>query len=417
MAPGREPARTLREAYTNLDPNASLPGEAHPFYVPRPEEFGPGTLQQALELASPSDKILFTGHRGIGKSTELRRLAQKLREQFLVVYFTVEDQVDLADINYHDILLVLGGQLCRAAQDEGIDLDSELLEDLTKWYQGVVFEREEVSGKEVSVGVGLQAIINVGLQLRKGSNFRKKVREQVEPRLTELVALINRVIENVREKSGRSPLVLLDGSDKVYDISAAVKMFREGAGVLIAPDCPIVYTVPLVLLYAPELGSMMMNFRGQYLLPNVRLFNRDGSKCDEGWKMFNEILRRRVSEELLPPEARESLIKLSGGVLKHLISYAGQAVLEARYRGGEREPVMVEDVNSVAHRERLVLSPTFNPKEREELSRVAREHTFINSSEAVTLAVNLHILQYTEPKGEWWDVHPILKPLLEAWKQ
>ena len=52
---------------------------------------------------------LYTGHRGSGKSTELRRLQQSLEEHgFFVVYFEAdEEDIDPQNVEYIDILLAL----------------------------------------------------------------------------------------------------------------------------------------------------------------------------------------------------------------------------------------------------------------------------------------------------------------------
>jgi predicted AAA+ superfamily ATPase len=50
---------------------------------------------------------LYTGHRGVGKSTELKRLKKHLEEKgFFVVYFAADQEdIDSEDAQYTDILL------------------------------------------------------------------------------------------------------------------------------------------------------------------------------------------------------------------------------------------------------------------------------------------------------------------------
>ncbi len=53
-------------------------------------------------------KQLVTGHRGCGKSTELKQLQARLREQrHFVVSFDVEEMLDPNDLQYLDVLLAL----------------------------------------------------------------------------------------------------------------------------------------------------------------------------------------------------------------------------------------------------------------------------------------------------------------------
>lgn len=400
-------ATTLQEAYNNLDPNEPLPGEDHPFYVQRPEEFGFGTLLQALLNAGPRDKFLFSGPRGSGKSTELRRLSAHidLHQRFIPVYLTIETDLDLGDVDYQDILFLIGVK--------AMEKTRESPQPLLEWYQDVLREVNREYGTEVSVGGGLPSLIAFQAVLRSSYQIRRTTRSHVERRLSQLIDRFNQMMETVRQKHGRLPLVLVDGLDKVYDVKVAVKMFLEGAAALTALHCPVMYTVPLSLLYDQQLGGVRMAFRSQYQLPSIRICHRDGSPDEEGRRFLEEVLKRRVAEDLLPSESRQALVELSGGVLKHLVSLAGEAVLRAMQQ--QRTRILPQDVEYAAQQARLSLSPVFTASQRSVLKRIAETHSFENSEEERELAINLHILRYIEAGEEWWDVHPLLKPLLRRW--
>jgi len=410
-------AETLTDAYNNLDPNTPLPGKDHPFYVQRPEPFGIELLLDALRATrSRSEKMLFSGHRGSGKSTELARLAQKLADRYLVTHFSVENLLDLGDLDYQDILVTMGGQVYETARRTGLRLDADLLHNLVLWYKTTFFEQDEIRQVKGEIEAEVQAfVVKLGTKIGTESPKRQYVRAQAEKHLSDLLTQLDALVDDVCRKSGRRVLVLVDGLDKIYNTDLALKMFLSSAGALTAPRCLIVYTVPIILFYASELGQVRMGFRGQFQLPNVSPFNPDGSRRDEGWHMLDAILQARVADRLLPRPARETLIEVSGGVLKHFISLAGDAALLARRRpGGEQETVTPEDVARVAVRMRTAARPTFTAAQRAELRLVASGHTFTNSPEARDLAMNLHILQYLNLNGEeWWDVHPVLRPLLE----
>ena len=73
---------------------------------------------------------LYAGHFGAGKSTELRRLEQYLKEQgYFVVYFAAEEQdINTEDTEYTDILLACTRHLLEAIKDA----DSKPLRDWMK---------------------------------------------------------------------------------------------------------------------------------------------------------------------------------------------------------------------------------------------------------------------------------------------
>jgi hypothetical protein len=83
---------TVREALNLFDPRRPLEGaELDTLYVARP--YAPlEALKVFLQVTDEPVKVLFSGHRGSGKSTELRRLARDLEKEFYLVSFSVSYQ-------------------------------------------------------------------------------------------------------------------------------------------------------------------------------------------------------------------------------------------------------------------------------------------------------------------------------------
>src|SRR3990170_4162989 len=117
-------AKNLPEAYQLLDPAQPLEGELlEHFYTQRPEEASITPLMDGLLLDSrEDDKTLFTGHRGSGKTTELARVEQELGNTHTVVRFNVESLLNLGDVDYADLLVVLGQQVFQKARDSDVEL-------------------------------------------------------------------------------------------------------------------------------------------------------------------------------------------------------------------------------------------------------------------------------------------------------
>jgi hypothetical protein len=77
----------------------------------------PRWSHEDLSAAHPAAvKVLFSGHRGSGKSTELMRLAEDLQNEFFVVPFSARS-LNLADLSYVDIMLACAAALFREATD------------------------------------------------------------------------------------------------------------------------------------------------------------------------------------------------------------------------------------------------------------------------------------------------------------
>ncbi len=148
------PAKNLKDAFNALRPEEPVSADdPEGFYVPRPIGHGIEQLKNWLELDEQiNSKLLFTGHRGSGKSTELLRLARDMEEHYFVVSYSVERVLDIQDITYVDVLLSMASQLVGMAQERSIYLENRLVENLIRWSGETVKEWEEDASWEVNLG-------------------------------------------------------------------------------------------------------------------------------------------------------------------------------------------------------------------------------------------------------------------------
>ena len=106
---------------------------------------------------------LFCGHRGCGKSTELRRIRNELHapDAYHVVFADAAQELDVNNLRYQDILLHLAGKLVEQLQAKGIGLDSAHLGKMEEWFAERVenqsttrdFALEVKSGAQVAPGL------------------------------------------------------------------------------------------------------------------------------------------------------------------------------------------------------------------------------------------------------------------------
>jgi energy-coupling factor transporter ATP-binding protein EcfA2 len=172
-------ADNLSEAYQLLDPDRPLEGAwLRHFYADRPEESSIAPLVDELLLdPRDDDKTIFTGHRGSGKTTELARLEEALQDTHTVVRFRVEELLNLGDVDYTDLLVVLGLQVYQEAQASGLRLDAEKMHDLLFWYSTRVFEQDERRKLESEVGGELNAVFaKFSVKLATDAPVRQTVR-------------------------------------------------------------------------------------------------------------------------------------------------------------------------------------------------------------------------------------------------
>ena len=105
---------SLEDALNLFDPGQPLEnGQLDTYYVKRPHApLEP--LKAYLRYSRQPVKVLFSGHRGSGKSTELRRLARDLAARFFVVN-TSARALNPADLKYVDVIFACAAALLREA--------------------------------------------------------------------------------------------------------------------------------------------------------------------------------------------------------------------------------------------------------------------------------------------------------------
>lgn len=408
-------ADNLTEAYGLLDPDRPLEGKwLARFYADRPEEASITPLMDELLLdPSDDDKTIFTGHRGSGKTTELARLEEKLRPTHTVVRFNVEGLLNLGDVDYADLLVVLGQQVFQAARRSGVRLDERKLHDLLFWYTTHVFEEDERRKLKSEVGGELDAAFaRFSVKLTTDAPKRQTIRAEAKANLSDLLERLNALFEDLRERSGRRTMVIVDGLDKMYDLNQVRDLFCQGANALMEPRCRAVYIVPLALYYTDDFQQVRMSFPRNFPLPNVKTTERDGAPCTEGRETLLRVLDCRLMPGLLAPEATERLVGLCGGLLKELIALARSTVLRARRVRGERGPAQPDDVEYAARQVRNTYRGSLTEEQYRELERIDKGGQFVNSLVARALLHNLSLLEY-DGGDAWWGVHPIVQPLLE----
>ena len=142
--------------------------------------------------APPTEKyILFGGHRGCGKSTELRFIADALTdpERFFVVFVDALKLLDINNLQYTDMVLAQATALVDALQKNDVAIDDVYLGKMRAWYT----ERIETSlqTRDLSAEVKTGAKAETGLPflgklfaslttaIRTGATYKQEVRDRV----------------------------------------------------------------------------------------------------------------------------------------------------------------------------------------------------------------------------------------------
>ncbi len=406
-------ARDLEHGWLNLEldlPLEPLPGGAsNPFYVERP---GNPFDQLQASLLAPyfrPPKFFFSGHRGCGKSTELRRLAvqPEILAKYYPVHFTIRDEADINNLDFKDVLLAIGGRLYREYTSRCRKLPDHLEKELEAWRGRIeeeISHSDRMDGLEVSGGLNT-FFASTGLKIKLEPATRRVLRQVIERDVTGLVTVIDKIADTILLEEGRMPLVLIDDLDKP-DLKTAQEIFHGHREVMLQPNCSIIYTVSSPLFYSPEFEAI----RDLALfLPNVRLHSRGepGKPDRDGYNTMREFVKRRIDPELVTPRALNGAIEVSGGVFRELARVMRSAIRCARRSGRvELDHVRAAEAEIRGEYRRLLTG-----EQRALLRKVREDNNLPEPDRIAPLLQILAVLEYADSEP-WWDIHPALLPLL-----
>lgn len=393
-------------------------------------------LSRQIERAEGSRVWLFTGNIGSGKSTELRRLRQDLQAKGGIVFLA--DAADYINLNQKieigDFLISITAAFAEQAGDY-------LGEDQVKtgyWERIRNFiTRTDVEFKEVSAGLGVEVAGPLKLSakgdlkaaLRQDPVVKQLLQKHLRGHLAiladELEAYRGEILARIRAKAGAGAkvIVLLDSLERLRgsgdagdEVFSSVKgLFTQYPDMLRLHDIQVVYSVaPYLIKLAPQLGGL---FGAGTLchLTTAHVFKSRSREPDTegGMNVIRDIITRRYPdwEALLPAPALGQLIESSGGDLRDLFRLLSIVLLELEFSDSV-DAVLNYALEQVRRDMTWVTGP--------QLARLrhlaqTKEPRLDNDEDRDALVHDLEtkrVLMYRNG-SDWFDVHPLLRPLLD----
>lgn len=311
---------------------------------------------RSLRRSAPQhwDFKLFTGHRGVGKTSELYRLKADLEQPvrdraagFLVVFCDVGERLDVNDLDLPDLLVFIAAQLQDQLQAMGLPGFDPVTTYLTRVWddiRGLLNSEVELKGMQADTGFG-----RLALELRNRPNSRQRLREAVELHSTSLLQAVNDLLssaESAALQAGHTGLVLIiDGLDKLVlrDLGNGTntheRLFIDRGEQLASLHVHTVYTVPISLIYSPRFGQLQQTV-GEHNTPvsMVRLRPTRGQQVTDdslGMAKMREMVERRCAAAKTSLDAAfdtmetlNHLCRMSGGHPRHLLMFLQAACNE-----------------------------------------------------------------------------------------
>ncbi len=348
-----------------------------------------------------------------GRSTELARLAEDLRDRFFLVTASARS-LNLADLNYVDIILAVAAGLIQKITQKAspVRVPNDLLKDVLDWLTKEISRETTITvTKSGTLSGKLQAwVLSLQGKYARETATRTTVRDRLYVRLTDLIERINAICSKF-EQLTHPPLIIFEDIDKA-DIALSRALFFEHANTLTSPACRIIYTFPIALRHTHDFAtSRRREYSRDFSLPNISLNSRsaDGAPNPMGHHALREVITRRISPEIFGDGVLDYVVQLSGGLLSDLVRLVGDAALVALTEGIPQ--ITREIVEQVARDTADAYRRILLPAHYNEL-RQARVNKNVDPNDIVReLLANQSLLEYQNDQA-WCDVHPIVNRFL-----
>lgn len=370
--------------------------------------------------------ILFTGHSGCGKSTELKLIQKQWEKDYRIIYLEVNEETDINDVSYTDLYLIVIKQVEFELRKLKLKLDDKLMKSFETWFKDVTEETEQTVESSVSIEgeatLGPEAPFLAKLLVKllaqiKGSDKRKKsIRQILEKDVSRLKADINLLLnDGGRKLRNKFPkykgfLIIFDNLDRVPP-EVANHLFFDYAAQLQQLDCTMVYTVPLSVLYSVK--NLNNNFGNPHIVPMVNIYEFDRDNCDlnynqAGLNAIASLIERRVEVDKIF-ESREELLELakaSGGHVRQLIRMMRTACLTASTNGNAK--ITADDVIYAVKQEQFNFERIIPQNHYPVLAETCLTKNITKDDVGQSMLFNTSVLEYNG-KNRWNYPNPVVK--------
>jgi hypothetical protein len=368
------------------------------------------TTGQLSKLTDSYAKIIFSGHRGCGKSTELHRFQADVNHpaRYSSIFIDMEKEVEITTFEPEDLFITLIFKLIERLKEDEVEIHTAQLNDLLKeWLSDTEIQKELKTSynldiaSEVEAGAGFLGFLKLKSSLKalfsSSSSTVKKIRETVRKNPHSLVDRLNLALDDARRvlaeaDKGKDILFVIDGFEKMsYRIFQ--QLFIRESSMLQALDSNILFTVPINSYYDIS-SSASSEFFQTYILPMVPV-------TDLSRALLADIIGRRLDPDLFfAPEALEFCVEKSGGCPRQLLRIVNRAIVQRR---GER--ITPADADKACH----FLGQEMWDKLDSDHRTILQNRTYETADrKSLDLLFSLAVLKYNGRR----EINPLLLPFV-----
>lgn len=352
-------------------------------------------------------KILFVGHSGTGKSTELNRVKSELVDKYEPVSFSVAKDMSPNGFSYIELIFMIARNLIKLSVNYTIN--ENIVNDMYNYWNNPEFTevtKETVSEIDASLDVKLSFVQAITAKLtgifKTGETSKTIIKEAIEPNMFTLITQINDLIECIQSQmTNKRLLIIVEDIDKL-DIKDAEELFIKRRKSLVSVDCNMIFTLPIYLYYSPYFNDVRSDFDMDILLSTIKVRTKEGERYEKGINTLKDVVLKRTDSNLISDEALDYAVIHSGGSIRTLFTMIQKSVLWARKHG---EKIELRDIE----RSYLEIKSAYERQIKEEhinclKSVYINKKPIVNSEKSMEMLSCSAIIEYNGER--WCGLHP-----------
>ena len=404
-----------------------------PYYVPNLHGTNADdvvqTLARTLRRTQGSGMSYFSGQRGTGKSTELRRLTMLLNGAGNCRALMVDALEYIGEshlIELIDVLLVMTVAFAEKIREETGEefLQEGVATRFSNWLQTeveiggftVLGVKGEFRKQQQSVTARIRAF-DLGRRERFVTDCQEFIRDMaafVKKRYrVEKVVLILDSLERLQGSRGTDNAMF----------GCIVQVFDIEMDALRIPETQVIYSIPPYLPYLSNVRSRV----GVCTLASVRVYEPPPKRRQlrrSGLDALARVVDKRFPawRDVITPQALDHLMLASGGDVRQLLRRLLLDTLDQAYYALDRLPLALDDeiIETVVKKHRIEFEQMVVQEEYPLLKTIADGNTvdLPKRSDLPTAARFFDIRAVLNYRNgvDWVDLNPLLWPLIDAYQ-
>jgi len=373
---------------------------------------------------------LYSGHRGVGKTTELLQLRGFLEKKgYEVVYFEAQNDVELQDAEYADILLACTKNLVQAIQLKG---DNPLLDWMkSRWQSLKDLALTEVEWNDLKLEQQLGLFSKMTANIRAVPDLRRELRKRLNDSTPSLIAALNSFIEQAQAEmpaERKGIVIIADNLDRIAENTSSGRsnfdeIYLNRSELMSGLSCHVIYTVPIQMIYSPRVTRLENNYGKPDILPMVMVKSLAGELNALGVDKLKEIICRRlhrIDPRLVEPEYLTNYVFDSAETLGRLCAMSGghmrvlMQLLQKSIDWIEELPITAEAAQIAIEEQRDTYRTAIMGDRWMLLAKTHTSKMFDGEETSLQMLLNRCLVEYryydeSSQLKQWCDVHPLVE--------